>query len=209
MQQENRIELGHCDFETGGRPLYAILRVPVTRERSCVQQSRPRRSQLQLSDTCFRCHGPDKNARMADLRLDIREQALKQTASGNRPIVPGRPSNTPLQSLVLLNDPISVEAARVFAQDILQHHRDASLAARINLAFERALSRKLTPAEQQILTELHQKNLSQFRSEPDSAAALLQIGEAPLSRDLKPAELAAMTTVTRAILNLHETIIRN
>ncbi|MBM3774338.1 MAG: DUF1549 domain-containing protein, partial [Acidobacteria bacterium] len=44
-----------------------------------------------MSDTCFRCHGPDKNARMAGLRLDIREEALKKTASGAVPIVPGKP----------------------------------------------------------------------------------------------------------------------
>jgi Planctomycete cytochrome C len=34
-----------------------------------------------MSDTCFRCHGPDKSARMMDLRLDIRDQALKPLAS--------------------------------------------------------------------------------------------------------------------------------
>jgi len=42
-----------------------------------------------MSDTCLRCHGPDKNARMAELRLDIREEALKRTNSGSTPIVPG------------------------------------------------------------------------------------------------------------------------
>src|SRR5580765_8314665 len=42
-----------------------------------------------MSDTCFRCHGPDRNARMAGLRLDIRDEALKPTASGAVPIVPG------------------------------------------------------------------------------------------------------------------------
>src|SRR5689334_15294917 len=42
-----------------------------------------------MADTCFRCHGPDKNSRMAGMRLDIREEALKPTKSGVTPIVPG------------------------------------------------------------------------------------------------------------------------
>src|SRR5262245_61301851 len=44
-----------------------------------------------MSDTCFRCHGPDRNARRADMRLDIREEAVKRTRSGHSPIVPGDP----------------------------------------------------------------------------------------------------------------------
>jgi len=45
-----------------------------------------------MSDTCFRCHGPDRNSRMADLRLDLRDAALKPTQSGKIPIIPGKPS---------------------------------------------------------------------------------------------------------------------
>ena len=47
-----------------------------------------------MSDTCFRCHGPDRNARMADMRLDIRDEALKPTRSGRIPIVPGDPDKS-------------------------------------------------------------------------------------------------------------------
>src|SRR5579864_8580984 len=47
-----------------------------------------------MADTCFRCHGPDKNARMMGLRLDIREEALKTTKSGVTPIVPGDPEHS-------------------------------------------------------------------------------------------------------------------
>src|SRR5215831_5704698 len=47
-----------------------------------------------MSDTCFRCHGPDRNARRADMRLDIREEAIKPTRSGRVPIVPGDPDKS-------------------------------------------------------------------------------------------------------------------
>ncbi len=47
-----------------------------------------------MSDTCFRSHGPDRNARKADMRLDIREEAVKPTRSGHVPIVPGDPDKS-------------------------------------------------------------------------------------------------------------------
>src|SRR5579871_513419 len=47
-----------------------------------------------MSDTCFRCHGPDKSSRMANLRLDIRDEALKPLKNGVVPIVPGDPDKS-------------------------------------------------------------------------------------------------------------------
>ena len=39
-----------------------------------------------MSDTCFRCHGPDKSGRKAGLRLDVRDEAVRKTRSGVTPI---------------------------------------------------------------------------------------------------------------------------
>src|SRR5437868_7829115 len=47
-----------------------------------------------MAETCFRCHGPDKSSRMAGMRLDIRDEALKPTRSGASPIVPGEPDRS-------------------------------------------------------------------------------------------------------------------
>ncbi|HTS65406.1 MAG TPA: PSD1 and planctomycete cytochrome C domain-containing protein [Candidatus Acidoferrales bacterium] len=110
-------------------------------------------------------------------------------------------SNTPLQALVLLNDPIYVEAARVFAENMLRHD--------VGWGFQRALSRPPSAEERRVLDGLYQKSLAEFRRSPDSARQLIHEGESPVPSDLKPADLAAMTTVARAILNSHETITRN
>ncbi|MBL8205922.1 MAG: PSD1 domain-containing protein [Blastocatellia bacterium] len=112
-------------------------------------------------------------------------------------------SNTPLQSLVLLNDPIYLEAARVFAQNTLQQN------GQIRWAFEQALGRKPSAAELRVLTNLYRQSLLQFQSDPKAAKELASVGESALPKNVKLVNLAAMMTVTRAILNLHETITRN
>ena len=58
-----------------------------------------------MSDTCFRCHGPDKSARMAGMRLDLREEALKPTAHGVIPIVPGDPEKSAIVQRIFAADP--------------------------------------------------------------------------------------------------------
>ena len=58
-----------------------------------------------MSDTCFRCHGPDKSSRMADLRLDLRDEALKPLKSGAIPIVPGDPDKSEIVQRVLSTSP--------------------------------------------------------------------------------------------------------
>ncbi|HTB11490.1 MAG TPA: PSD1 and planctomycete cytochrome C domain-containing protein [Bryobacteraceae bacterium] len=114
-------------------------------------------------------------------------------------------SNTPLQALDLLNDPIYVEAARYFAQNILKNGGPQA----IDWAFERALSRRPAENERQVLQRLYQESLAEFRADPKAAGEFIHTGEAPVDPQLKTADLAAMTTVARAILNLHETITRN
>ncbi|MFN6202963.1 MAG: DUF1553 domain-containing protein, partial [Acidobacteriota bacterium] len=117
-------------------------------------------------------------------------------------------SNTPLQALVLLNDPIFVESARVFAARALTEG-GLSTRQQIEWAFEQATGRRPLAAEMDILLDLHRKGRQSVVAEPLGAQRLTAVGEAPVGRGVPPVRLAAMTTVTRAILNLHETITRN
>ena len=116
-------------------------------------------------------------------------------------------SNTPLQALDLLNDPIFVEAARSFATLALR--QEGATDARIRWVFTRALSRPPDAAELRTLSTLHANVLRRFQQTPAEAERFVSIGESPVPRGVRAPELAAMATVTRAVLNLHEMITRN
>lgn len=116
-------------------------------------------------------------------------------------------SNTPLQSLVLLNDPTYVEAARAFAELTIREG-GSTAADRIDFAFRRAVSRPARAREIEILERLIESARAEYAAKPEMAAELGKVGERPLPADIDAPTLAAWTAVTRAILNLHETITR-
>lgn len=117
-------------------------------------------------------------------------------------------SNTPLQALVLLNDPVYVESARVFAQRILSEG-GKGFDRQLDWAFQAALNRDATTEERRILRDLHRASAKSFGSHRTDAEKLIHTGESAVPANGKAADLAAMTTVARAILNLHELITRN
>ena len=115
-------------------------------------------------------------------------------------------SNTPQQALTLLNDPSFVEAARAFAGRILSAGaRDE--AARLDLAFQLALSRPPQLAERDSLTAFLAAQRAVYWADLASAKKLLRIGLAPpLGGDL--VEAAAWTQLARVLLNTQEVITR-
>jgi len=117
-------------------------------------------------------------------------------------------SNTPLQSLVLLNDPTYVEAARGFADRILRDG-GATEAERISFAFRKAVSRDASADEAEVLTELLQRHRTEYAANPVAADAILKTGSLPVPGDADRTQLAAWTSVARVILNLHEVMTRN
>ena len=117
-------------------------------------------------------------------------------------------SNTPLQALVLLNDAEYVEAARALAQAAIVHG-GATPQERVSWAWRQALLRPVQPREVEVLVRMYEKHLAEYQKDSSAAEALLKIGEYPTPADMNHTELAAWTSVARAILNLHETVTRN
>jgi hypothetical protein len=117
-------------------------------------------------------------------------------------------SNTPLQALDLLNDPIYVEAARAFAQNALTNG-GRSFNTELEWIFDRALNRPPTGEERRMLRGLYERNRKRFAADSAGTRAFLAEGEAPRPPKVDTVRLAAMATVTRAVLNLHELITRN
>ncbi|MEX2581363.1 MAG: PSD1 and planctomycete cytochrome C domain-containing protein [Verrucomicrobiales bacterium] len=117
-------------------------------------------------------------------------------------------SNTPNAALVLLNDPTFVEAARVFAARLLEDGEE-SAPARLDKAFRLALSRLPDDEERQALENLLAKTRGEYQSNASAAEELIRVGTAPVPENVDSVELASWTAVTRAILNLNETMARN
>ena len=59
------------------------------------------------------------------------------------------------------------------------------------------------------MSKLHAGSLARFQKDPGDAGKLIRTGEYPVAANISPVSLAAMTTVTRVVLNLHELITRN
>jgi hypothetical protein len=117
-------------------------------------------------------------------------------------------SNIPQQALVLLNDPTYVEAARVFAANVLRE-KSGSDDELLRRAWQRALQRDPTDSEFATIQKLLVDRRAAYRDDPKSAAQLLKVGIAPIPEGTELTELAAWTHVTRVLLNLHETITRS
>jgi hypothetical protein len=114
-------------------------------------------------------------------------------------------TNTPLQALVLLNDPTYVEAARALAQRVLSESA-TDPASRIRHAFRLVTAREPNERELQALRDLAEVQEARYRRDPKAAEALLRVGESEFDRKRDVSELAGWTTVASVILNLDEAI---
>ncbi|NOS68488.1 MAG: DUF1553 domain-containing protein [Verrucomicrobia bacterium] len=125
----------------------------------------------------------------------------REECTAERPV-----SNTPLAALALLNDPTFVEAARSLAERALK--QGGSESSRLDAIFRRALNRVPSSDEREQLRRLFVADLKDFEANPERAEKLLRTGLKPADAKANFPELAAWTSVCRAVLNLHETIVR-
>jgi hypothetical protein len=113
-------------------------------------------------------------------------------------------TNTPLQALVLMNDPTYLEASRKLAERMLLEAGGTE--QRIRLAFRLAMARQPKRAELAVLEKIFTKQLAVYREDPEAAVKLLSVGESKRNEKLDVAELAAWAMVASVILNLDETV---
>jgi hypothetical protein len=114
-------------------------------------------------------------------------------------------TQTPLQSLVLMNDPAFVECARNLAQRVFKEEPQDPH-QRLVRAFRLTLGRTPEPDELASLQKGLQSQLEGFGADVISAKELLKVGESKLPDDIDPVELAAWTAIANVLLNLNETI---
>lgn len=117
-------------------------------------------------------------------------------------------TNTPLQTLVTLNDPQFVEAARAFAQRIVTNGGTSSR-ERIQFAYAHALARPATEREVKLLESLLDSQRARFQADPKKAEALLKIGESPRDASIPAIDHAVWTVVASTLMNLDEFLMKN
>ncbi|MCA9070304.1 MAG: DUF1553 domain-containing protein, partial [Planctomycetaceae bacterium] len=116
-------------------------------------------------------------------------------------------TNTPLQSLNLMNDVIFVESSRKLAARAMTEGGDSST-SRLSYLFRLVLSRPPTPQELAILKDALSSHLQRYQGDSSAAKKLLAIGESPTDSQLDPSEQAAFATLASMILNLDEAVTR-
>ncbi len=114
-------------------------------------------------------------------------------------------TNTPIQALVTLNDPVFVEAAQALARRIV---RDGgpTIPSRVGFGVRVVLSRPPTEAESRRLEALYQSARSSLADDPGRAVALATKPLGPLPTGMDPLDAAAWTVVGNVLLNLDETL---
>ncbi|WP_339730768.1 PSD1 and planctomycete cytochrome C domain-containing protein [uncultured Gimesia sp.] len=116
-------------------------------------------------------------------------------------------TNTPLQSLVLLNDVQFVEASRNYAERIMKEG-GTEIDSRIQFAFKEAQGRLPEAWEVKTAKAAYLRELKNYQSNESAALALLSQGESNRDEGLPPAEVAAWTAVASMIFNTYEFITR-
>ena len=118
------------------------------------------------------------------------------------------PTNTPLQALVTLNDPVFVECAQSLARRIVSDAK-WDTASRVRWALELCLCRPATDAQVAALRELYDAELANYKVNTAAATQLATNAALPLPQGADAAELAAWTVVANTLLSLDGVLMKN
>ena len=112
-------------------------------------------------------------------------------------------TNTPLQALVTLNDPVYIEAAQALARRM--EDSGGSVRDKAQYGFRLCLARSPSGEELDRLVRLYESSLTTFTSDPKRADSL---ASSPLPSGANARELAAWTVVGNVLLNLDEMLMK-
>jgi hypothetical protein len=116
------------------------------------------------------------------------------------------PTNTPLQALMMMNDPTVLEASRVLAQRLMRETTATDI--KLKTAFQRIVCRTPTEREMSILKSYHADQLQQFQQKKLDADATLNIGEYTHDETLNKAQTAALMKTINTLYNLEEALVK-
>ncbi|TXE06311.1 DUF1553 domain-containing protein [Seonamhaeicola algicola] len=111
-----------------------------------------------------------------------------------------RQTSTPLQALVLLNDPQYIEAGRVLAENLIEQY-PKNITKQLNTAFKLGTGRTPIDGELQVLIKFYKNEYERFEANKANAVAYLNIGASPIKSTDNYTETAALATVINGILN--------
>jgi hypothetical protein len=116
-------------------------------------------------------------------------------------------TNTPLQALIMMNDPTALEAARVFAQRLQEEKGNTD--ELLTKAFRTILCRKPEKKEAKIIKDFYLTQLNTYKNRKEQALELLSMGEMKIGPIEKPAETLALMKVVSTLYNMEEAITRS
>jgi hypothetical protein len=117
-------------------------------------------------------------------------------------------TSSPLQALLLLNDPQYVEAARVMAEKAILSE-DENMDKKLSAIFRKITGRAIKDGELEILVRFYNEEKEKFSKNPSKALAYLKTGEQPMNRKTGIINTAALATVISGMMNTAEAITIN
>ena len=108
-------------------------------------------------------------------------------------------TNTPMQALVLLNDPQFIEASQYLAKKMIAE--EGNLDSKIKQIFRQMIGKSPSGIQIEELIQLFEEEKNRFSKDPKTAEAFLSHGQYPFDKNFPKADWAAMTVVVNTLMN--------